>query len=66
MKIHNREVFLLKFKIRQHNELLSGEYKLVEFPGQKIQKAMELPRGAVFNSNEVFIVDDGKLKKTNY
>jgi len=45
------------------DKLLSGEYMLVEFPGQKIQKAMELPRGAVFNSNEVFTVVDGKLKK---
>jgi RND family efflux transporter MFP subunit len=44
-------------------ELLSGEYIEVEFPGQKIQEAMELPRGAVFNSNEVFIIVDGKLKK---
>lgn len=43
--------------------LLSGEYKLVEFPGQKIPEAMEIPRGAVFNSNEVFTVVDGKLKK---
>lgn len=43
--------------------LLTGEYKLVEFPGQRIEKAMEIPRSAVFNSNEVFIVLDGKLKK---
>lgn len=45
------------------NNLLAGEYKIVEFPGQKIEKAMEIPRSAVFNSNEVFIVLDGKLKK---
>ncbi len=45
------------------SNLLVGEYKLVEFPGQKIEKAMEIPRSAVFNSNEVFIVLDGKLKK---
>ena len=43
--------------------LLAGEYKLVEFPGQKIAKAMEIPRSAVFNTNEVFTVIDGKLKK---
>lgn len=43
--------------------LLAGEYKVVEFPGQIITGAMELPRGAVFNSNEVFVVLDGRLKK---
>ena len=44
-------------------EMLAGEYKVVEFPGQKITAAMEIPRSAVFNSNEVFVVIDGKLKK---
>ena len=43
--------------------LLTGEYKLVEFPGQRVAKAMEIPRSAVFNSNEVFVVIEGKLKK---
>ncbi|WP_423129173.1 efflux RND transporter periplasmic adaptor subunit [Gaoshiqia sp. Z1-71] len=45
------------------DDLLAGEYKVVEFPGQKIANAMEIPRSAVFNSNEVFTVTDGKLKK---
>ena len=45
------------------DELLTGEYKVVDFPGQKIQAAMEIPRNAVFNSNEVYVVLDGKLKK---
>ncbi len=45
------------------SELLSGEYNLVEFPGQTIENAMEIDRSAVFNSNEVFTVVDGKLKK---
>jgi multidrug efflux pump subunit AcrA (membrane-fusion protein) len=44
-------------------ELYTGEYKLVVFPGQVIQKSMEIPRNAVFNSNEVFTVVEGKLKK---
>uniref|UniRef100_UPI00321732B2 efflux RND transporter periplasmic adaptor subunit n=1 Tax=uncultured Draconibacterium sp. TaxID=1573823 RepID=UPI00321732B2 len=43
--------------------LLPGEYEQVEFPGQKIKDAMEIPRNAVFNSNTVYIVVDGKLKK---
>lgn len=44
-------------------EHYTGEYKLVVFPGQVIQKAMEIPRNAVFNSNEVFTIFDGMLKK---
>jgi len=44
-------------------EIYTGEYKLVVFPGQVIQKSMEIPRNAVFNSNEVFTIVDGKLKK---
>ena len=43
--------------------LLAGEYKIVEFPGQKIYNAMEFPRNSVFNSNEVFVIVEGKLKK---
>ncbi len=46
-----------------HDELLTGEYKDVQFPGQKIEDAMEIPRGAVFNSTTVYTVVDGKLKK---
>lgn len=45
------------------DELLPGEWKTVQFPGQKIAAAMEIPRGAVFNSNTVYTVIDGKLKK---
>lgn len=45
------------------DDLLAGEYKVVEFPGQKIDDAMEMPRSAVFNSNVVFTVIDGELKK---
>lgn len=44
-------------------QVYAGEYKLVVFPGQVIQKAMEIPRSAVFNSNEIFTVVEGKLKK---
>ncbi len=43
--------------------LLAGELELVVFPGQIIEDAMQLPRNAVFNSNEVFTIVDGKLKK---
>lgn len=41
--------------------LLVGEYIKAQFPGHPIQDAMEIPRNAVFNTNEVFIVEDGKI-----
>lgn len=58
----SRSIFV-KVKDFSRDDLLVGEYKVVEFPGQKIENAMEIPRSAVFNSNEVFTVVDGKLKK---
>jgi multidrug efflux pump subunit AcrA (membrane-fusion protein) len=57
-----RSVFV-KVNTLSNDELLSGEYKEVLFPGQVIFKAMEIPRSAIFNSNEVFTIVDGKLKK---
>ncbi len=58
----SRSIFI-KVLNSETEKLLSGDYMQVEFPGQKIHGAMELPRGAVFNSNEVFTIVDGKLKK---
>lgn len=58
----SRSIFVQVLSKPGH-ELLTGEYKKVSFPGQKIEGAMEIPRNAVFNSNEVYIVVDGKLKK---
>ncbi len=57
-----RSLFV-KIENKKDYELLAGEYKFVTFPGQKIEAAMEIPRSAVFNSNEVFAVVEGKLKK---
>ena len=45
------------------NELLAGEYLRAQFPGRMIDDAMEIPRNAVFNSNEVFVVRDGRLER---
>lgn len=58
-----RSVFV-KVSNFSSGDLLAGEYKVVEFPGQKINEAMEISRSAVFNSNEVFTIVDGRLKKT--
>lgn len=45
------------------NQVLPGQVYEVTFPGQKIPDAMEIPRGAVFNSSTVYIVANGELKK---
>jgi membrane fusion protein (multidrug efflux system) len=44
-------------------QVLVGEYLFAEFSGQTIEDAMEIPRTGVFNSNEVFLVKDGRLVK---
>lgn len=45
------------------NQVLPGQLYEVTFPGQVIPNAMQIPRGAVFNSSTVYIVLDGELKK---
>ncbi|MCD4681261.1 MAG: efflux RND transporter periplasmic adaptor subunit [Bacteroidales bacterium] len=43
--------------------LYKGQYLQAIFPGKTIKNAMEMPRNAVFNSDEVFIVENEKLIK---
>lgn len=45
------------------NPLYKGEYLTANFRGIKLFNVMEIPRKAVFNQNEVFIVQDGLLEK---
>lgn len=45
------------------NPLYLGMYLKAVFPGVMVRNAMQIPRNAVFNSNEVFIVKDGRLAK---
>jgi len=59
----SRSVFV-KLSDFSENELVVGGYKKVVFPGQEIDNSMEIPRNAVFNYNEVFVVIDGMLKKS--
>lgn len=42
---------------------VKGQYLRAVFPGGVIENAMEMPRSAVFNHNEVFVVENGKLTK---
>jgi len=44
------------------NTVLSGEYLSTVFPGHPVENVMEIPRNAVFNTNEVFVVVDGRLE----
>ncbi len=43
--------------------LLVGEYINVVFPGRPVENSMEIPRSGVFNTNEVFVVKEGRLQK---
>lgn len=43
--------------------LLAGEYLKANFPLRPIKGVMEIPRNAVFNSNEVFLAYGGRLAK---
>lgn len=43
--------------------LLAGEYHQATFPIRPIENVMEIPRNSVFNTNEVFIVQQGRLVK---
>jgi len=38
-----------------------GQYLQVSLPGTKVKDVMEIPRNAVFNQNEVFIVSEDRL-----
>lgn len=57
-----------KVYVRIHNNprhpVLAGEFLTATFPGRPIDDVMEMPRNAVFNTNEVFTVQEGRLVKT--
>jgi len=43
--------------------LMAGEYFVATFPVRPITHVMEIPRNAVFNFDEVFLVKSGRLSK---
>ncbi len=45
------------------DRLYKGQYLVAEFPGDPVRDVMEIPRNAIFNHNEVFIIVDGRLQK---
>jgi membrane fusion protein, multidrug efflux system len=44
------------------NRIYEGYYLTAEIPGKQLENVMEIPRKALLNENEVFVVEDGKLK----
>jgi multidrug efflux pump subunit AcrA (membrane-fusion protein) len=58
----SQEIFI-KISYIQDKPLLAGEYLEATFPVRPIEGVMEIPRNAVFNSDEVFIIKKGRLAK---
>lgn len=58
-----RRSIFVNVSLSNQAQLYAGEYLEAEFSGMEIANAMEIPISAVDNSNEVFIVNDGRLKK---
>lgn len=56
------QIVFIRIKNNNGHAILSGEYLLAIFPGHPIENAMELPRNAVFNSNQVYIIKNGRLQ----
>lgn len=49
----------------KENPLLRGEYLYASFDGHLVQDGFEINRSAIFNFNEVFVVENNRLKKAN-
>ncbi|MEA3461796.1 MAG: efflux RND transporter periplasmic adaptor subunit [Bacteroidota bacterium] len=57
------QTIFIRIKPESKQTLLAGEYLTAVFPVRPIKDVMEIPRNAVFNSNEVFVVRQGRLAK---
>jgi membrane fusion protein, multidrug efflux system len=53
----------IRLSNNNHVPLLPGEFLHAEFHGHPISGVMEMPRNAVFNNNEVFVVVNERLEK---
>ena len=43
-------------------QVFDGQLLMVEIPGSRIKNVMEIPRNAVFNKNQVYVVENSHLK----
>ena len=50
-------------KNEPENPIYRGQYLTAKFGGVTVNDVMEIPRNAVFNSNNVYLIRDGLLKK---
>ena len=44
------------------DQVFDGQLLLVEIPGSRVLDVMEIPRNAVFNKDQVFVIEDSRLK----
>lgn len=44
-----------------NERVYDGQYLEVEIPGTRLKDVMEIPRNAVFNQNEIFVVKENRL-----
>jgi membrane fusion protein (multidrug efflux system) len=58
-----RQTIFIHIKPKRNQSLLAGEWLTAVFPSNPIANAMEIPRNAVFNTDEVFVVRQGRLAK---
>lgn len=49
--------------INDRDRIVWGQYLNVKFEGKSVSKVMEIPRSAIFNHNQVFIVSENRLFK---
>ena len=57
------QTIFIRIKPNNKQSLLAGEYLTAIFPVRPIGNVMEIPRNSVFNSDEVFVVRQGRLAK---
>jgi membrane fusion protein (multidrug efflux system) len=57
------QTIFIEIPYNSDKPLLAGEYLMANFPVRPIEGVMEVPRNAVFNTNEVFLARSGRLAK---
>jgi len=50
-------------KNRKDNPIYKGQYLTAVFENVEVKESMEIPRNSVFNSNNVYVINNGALKK---
>jgi len=57
------QAVFIRLESKKERPLLNGEYLVATFPGHRIEETMEIPRNAVFNTDQVFVVSNDRLEK---